>query len=199
MALVTATNIKDARGISGSSLDTPLGDVATAAGAMVLRYLGRSVIEQAAISGEVAVSIGQGLVQLAEWPIATSPAPTCTEDGTALTYGTDFDIPEPYGSRGLVRRIEGSSPATVRPWSSSSAGIVFGYTAGYAAASAPLVSIQRAALYQALLIWSHDPRSGDSRNQTSGKTYPQGGTVTYRGESWSEMALGLLEPYRRLW
>lgn len=199
MALVTATNIKDARSISGSSLDTPLGDVATVAGAMVLRYLGRSVIEQAAISGEVVVSIGQPIVQLAEWPIASSPAPTCTEDGASLTSGTHFDFPEPYGSRGMVRRIDGGSPATLMPWSTSTAGIVFGYTAGYAAASAPLVAIQRAALQQALLIWSHDPRSGDSRNQTAGKTYPSGGSVTYRGEAWSEIALGLLEPYRRVW
>lgn len=197
MALVTATNIKDARSISGSALDTALADIATVAGAQVLGYLRRSVIEQAAISSEVAVSIGQPVLQLAEWPITS--VSSLVEDGTSLTSGTHFDFPEPYASIGQLRRLSGTSPAVLSAWSTSAAGIVVGYTAGYAAASAPLVTIQRAALAQALLIWSHDPRSGDSRNQTSGKTYPSGGSVTYRGEAWSEIAIALLEPYRKFW
>ena len=143
MALVTATEYKTSRGISGTAYDTRIGEAINAASAKARMYCGRDLSNgfESAERTEVYDADGTGQIRLNEWPVSSIAAVklrTAAASGAAV-YGDTVDATGYYAdNRGILHRVggvtyawehNGSSRVT---WGDAPSFVQVQYTAGYA-------------------------------------------------------------------
>lgn len=143
MALVTASEYKTSRGISGTDYDTRIGEAINAASAKIRTYCGRDLSDgfESAARTEEYDGTDTDTLLLREWPvssIASVKMRTGAASGAAV-YGETLESSGYFAdNRGRLIRVVGLSYAwehggSSRPtWGSASAGVQITYTAGYA-------------------------------------------------------------------
>ena len=143
MALVTASEYKTSRGISGTDYDTRIGEAINAASAKARVYCGRNLTNgfEEAERTEVYDGDGTNAIRLHEWPVDSISSVkflTAASSGAAV-YGDTVDASGYHSDgRGTLYRVGGVSwvmahgGSSRTGWPEGDANVQVVYTGGYA-------------------------------------------------------------------
>lgn len=189
--LTTLGNVKLDGNISDADADrdTVLNSIIAGVSKRMQNWMNRNIV-QATATDEKVDSIGDYKIQTIHYPIiSVSPL---TENGTALTEDTHFEMNEEDLERGQIVRISGETPIA---WAKGRRVVKLTYVHGYAAVPDDLV---RAATAQVLVDFNDTVQSGKARRGLTGKGVDPAAATTYVKTFWDDDTVPAMRPYRRM-
>ena len=189
-ALTSLARVKEFLNISGSTDDDRINTLIAAVSAEIQGAIGRKII-QATVTDERVDSIGDHVIGVNEYPIIS--VSSLSEDGTALTEDTGFEMKAQDLARGQIVRLSGGDPTA---WASGRRIVTVTYSHGYATVPE---DIKQAATELVAFDYNSEKPTG-ARFGMRGKALDAGGSSDYltRGEVWDAQR-HRLAAYRRAW
>lgn len=199
--LITASELKEFIPLSGTSQDTPLGNVIIRATADIETYLDRLLVTRGDIteyhlSGEAyaqRVILGPDLY-MRQWPIIS--VTTIHESGSRVADATTLLDAASYvvnKAAGRITRVGGSTSGP-EAWTTAYRGVKVVYAAGYANTAAVPGDIKDAALRLCALTWAEIDRKLHGVNSMSDAL---GNVTRYTAARLTGEMKEMLNPYRR--
>lgn len=199
--LITASELKEFIPLTGTSQDTPLGNVITRATGAIEAYLDRLLVTRGNIteyhlSGNAyaqGVCLGADLYTR-QWPIISVTTIHESDDRVAdATTLLDSALYVVNKTAGRITRVGGSTSGPER-WTSAYRGVKVVYAAGYANTAGVPSEIKDACLRLCALTWAEVDRKLHGVNSQSDAL---GNVTRYTAARLTAEMKEMLDPYRR--
>lgn len=186
VTLTSVDRVKEYAGIQGTAVDALLLELVTSVSLAIEAWCGRPLILRAYANETHRPNGRSSELLLERYPVVSSPAPTFTLDGTALS-ASDYELD---GDAGILRRV---SSGVLTRWESGTV-LLASYSAGYATIPADL---RAAATKQARHELRQSGLGGDRLGDRS-KALEVGGQTTYEPDGLLPSVIQVLELYREV-